>query len=603
MGVAKIIIDVVVNGASNAAGEIDQTASRFDKFSNTMGKLAVPAGIALGAIAGVATGAVKAASDMEQATGGVNAVFKGSAGVIQNWATTAAQDVGMAGAAYKTTAAGIGGALAGMGVPLDQAAQQTGELITRAADLASVFGGDTVQATDAMTAAFRGEYDGLQRLIPSISGAAIEAEMAAQAAEGQTFASEEAAKASAIYATIMDKSAASAGNFANESDTAAGAQQRAQAQFEDTAAELGKSLLPAFTAVMGILNTFGQWVSQNIGLVTTLTAVIAGVAAAVLAVNAALAIASAAQAVWTGLQAASKAATAAYTAVQWAFNAAMAANPIGIIIIAIIALVAGIGLLWQNSEAFRDFFIGMWEKIADVASAAWDVIVKAASVAWDAIKAAVEAVWKAIQTIIQFYIDAIKAYINAWVFVVTAAWNGIKIAAEAVWNAIKAIASAVLSGLQSTISAFGSAVTAIWNTIKSIGSAIWGAIKSAATTAINAIMAPINAVKRAIDAVISGIKSAISFASSLLSKIPVIGGLFGGSSARSAAVPAQRFMVAAATPNLAARGLLGASSLPTIARGNAPTVIVNGALDPVAVARQIREILVAQDRRVGGVRV
>jgi hypothetical protein len=55
--------------------------------------------------------------------------------------------------------------------------------------------------------------------------------------------------------------------------------------------------------------------------------------------------------------------TAAYTAVQTALNFAMMANPIGLIIIAIVALVAAFLYLWFHSAAFRDFWIGLWGAI------------------------------------------------------------------------------------------------------------------------------------------------------------------------------------------------------------------------------------------------
>jgi hypothetical protein len=46
-------------------------------------------------------------------------------------------------------------------------------------------------------------------------------------------------------------------------------------------------------------------------------------------------------------------ATAAQTAAQWALNVAMTANPIGLVIVAIVALVAAIVVAYQRSETFR----------------------------------------------------------------------------------------------------------------------------------------------------------------------------------------------------------------------------------------------------------
>lgn len=52
-------------------------------------------------------------------------------------------------------------------------------------------------------------------------------------------------------------------------------------------------------------------------------------------------------------------------AVQMAWNLAMATNPIGLVITAVAGLVAGIVLLWNNCEGFRNFFLKMWEAIVN----------------------------------------------------------------------------------------------------------------------------------------------------------------------------------------------------------------------------------------------
>lgn len=59
---------------------------------------------------------------------------------------------------------------------------------------------------------------------------------------------------------------------------------------------------------------------------------------------------------------------------QAVVNAVMAANPIGLVIAAIAGLVAAFVVLWNKSEAFRNFWIELWEKIKEAASLAKEKI-------------------------------------------------------------------------------------------------------------------------------------------------------------------------------------------------------------------------------------
>lgn len=56
-------------------------------------------------------------------------------------------------------------------------------------------------------------------------------------------------------------------------------------------------------------------------------------------------------------------ATKVWAAAQWLINVAMDANPVGLIILGIAALVAIILYLWFHSKGFRTFFIGLWNDI------------------------------------------------------------------------------------------------------------------------------------------------------------------------------------------------------------------------------------------------
>lgn len=91
------------------------------------------------------------------------------------------------------------------------------------------------------------------------------------------------------------------------------------------------------------------------------------------------------------------AATKVWAGVQWLLNAAMSANPIGIIIIAIIALIAIIVLIATKTTWFQTIWHAVWDFLKAVGAwfagpfahffvAAWDLITGAFRAAWDWIK-------------------------------------------------------------------------------------------------------------------------------------------------------------------------------------------------------------------------
>jgi phage-related protein len=73
----------------------------------------------------------------------------------------------------------------------------------------------------------------------------------------------------------------------------------------------------------------------------------------------------------------------AWTVVQWALNVALTANPIGIIIVAIGALIAGIVLAYRNSETFRKIVDAAFRAVGQAAVWLWEHAIKPT---WEAIK-------------------------------------------------------------------------------------------------------------------------------------------------------------------------------------------------------------------------
>ena len=162
--------------------------------------------------------------------------------------------------------------------------------------------------------------------------------------------------------------------YAARSQTTENQIQLAKNTLDAVAVTIGSALLPAvgqvFASIAPVLTSIAEWASRNEELVVIIAGVAAGIAALIVTIagmtlivqGAALAYASfqlAAEFV-KGLQLATKIATAA----QWAWNAAMTANPIGIVIIAIAALIGILYVLYTHFEEVQEFCASVWESPA-----------------------------------------------------------------------------------------------------------------------------------------------------------------------------------------------------------------------------------------------
>lgn len=302
------------------------------------------------------------AAEAEQNMGAVGSVFKGAAGEVAAFAADSATKLGVSSSEYNSFASLIGSQLKNAGVPMDQLAGKTNELATKGADLASMFGGTTSDAVGALSSALKGEMDPLEAYGISLNDAAIKGKLAEMGMDGLTGAAAQQAKTQAILALVNQQSADATGNFGREASTAAGAQQIANAQWENARATLGEALLPVMTQMAGALSGVAGWVKENSGLVIGLGIGIGGLAAAVVLANAATSAFAAVQAIIKG-------ATIAWTGVQWALNAAMSANPIGIVIAAIAALVAGVIWAYNNVGWFKDGVDAAFKWVSEAAGA------------------------------------------------------------------------------------------------------------------------------------------------------------------------------------------------------------------------------------------
>lgn len=172
-------------------------------------------------------------------------------------------------------------------------------------------------------------------------------------------------------------------------------------------------------------------------------------------------------------------------AAQWLVNAAMNANPIGIVIAAITALVAAFVYLWNTSEEFRNFWLGLWEKIKEVAGAAWEGIKAFFSTAWDVIKGVWGAVvdffsgiWDGIVAIFTPVIDFFSTLFgNAWTMIKNV-WTVARFFFSNIWTGIKNVFAPVINWFKNIFSNAWNGIKNIWNGVKGFFSGIWSGIKN-----------------------------------------------------------------------------------------------------------------------------
>ena len=317
--IIPILTELKSEGIDKAITQFKSLETTGQKAQFAIKKAAVPAMAALAGVGAALGDAVKAASEDEAAQRQLYVALKNNVGATdaqvkstEDWISRQGKYLGVTDNELRPA--------------IQKLTQQTHD-ITKAQQLASLAmdisastGKDLSSVTSILAKTQGGQLSALAKLDP---------QMKSSIKDGMTLDD-----AMTSLALTFEGSAATAANSAQ------GQFKRFSLALNETKESIGAALLPVLKQMMDMLLPFGNWAQEHTTTFLIIAGAIGGVAAAIIAVNTALKV----------YEAYTKLATAA----TWLWDAALAANPIVLITIAVAALIAGLVLAYKHFEGFRN---------------------------------------------------------------------------------------------------------------------------------------------------------------------------------------------------------------------------------------------------------
>lgn len=221
----------------------------------------------------------------------------------------------------------------------------------------------------------------------------------------------------------------------------AGALERLSGSWETLRLTIGLMVAPAVSLIADKMSGLTNFLTENSKAVLIGVGVVGAFAAAILVANVAISVAGTVTKVWAATTAVVRGAMVLATGAQWAFNAALSANPIGLVVAAVAALVAG--LVWFFTKTKTG------QKIVRVAWGAMKAAVKGVvdwwtQTAWPAIRGFFRGVGRVIGNVVNWVkknwpllLGIITGPIGMAVYLVIKNWKRLKGAFSAVYEWIK----------------------------------------------------------------------------------------------------------------------------------------------------------------------
>lgn len=242
-----------LRGVQVSLGRMERQTAGLTKGVGNLGRGFLALGAGSAAFGGLKS-AIAGASGLNETMSKSNTIFGENAKAIEDWAAGGAVSFGQSKQQALEAAATFGNLFTQLGIGTDQAAGMSQQMVELASDFASFHQAAPVDVLNAMTAAFRGEYDAVQRFVPTITAATVEQKALSLGLARTTKELDAQDKALATQRLLLDGAGAAAGDFDRTSDSLANQQLTLAANFENATSQLGGNLMPAMTTFVTFLN-------------------------------------------------------------------------------------------------------------------------------------------------------------------------------------------------------------------------------------------------------------------------------------------------------------------------------------------------------------
>lgn len=314
---------------------LDDSDDKANNLGRTIARIAASVGLAK-----IASDAVEFASDLVEVQNVVDVSFGQNAAVVDEWAKTTLNAFGLNELSAKQFAGTMGAMLKSSGLTGDSVADMSMRIAELAGDMASFYNLSGEEAFAKIRSGISGETEPLKQLGINMSVANLEAFAMAQGIEESYEQMTQAEQVTLRYNYLLNAASDAQGDFARTSDSFANQQKLLQENWKAFTGELATNALPVLTELFTMLNNIISFVSANADWLVPVAAGLAGIVTTI--------------AIFTHTAQIAATATKIWTAAQSALNAVMNMNPVGIIIILVIALITTIIIVTRKLAEMSD---------------------------------------------------------------------------------------------------------------------------------------------------------------------------------------------------------------------------------------------------------